>query len=119
MTKTTTFFVARHREADNATNLEYVTNRDLAQSTDFQKLNYDTGNQNDEDVCGILHLFDPSSTTFVKHFIASSNNYNASNYSTRLQTTGYINTTSAIDEIQFKFSSGNIDSGTFKLYGVV
>jgi len=118
VTKTTTFFVARHREADNATNFEYVTNRDLAQSTDFQKLNYDTGNQNDEDVCGILHLFDPSSTTFVKHFISRAIGNGQAEDCQDSYVAGYFNTTSAIDAIQFKFGSGNIDSGTFKLYGV-
>ena len=118
VTKTTTFFVARHREADNATNLEYVTNRDLAQSTDFQKLNYDTGNQNDEDVCGILHLFNPSSTTFVKHFISRAIGNGQAEDCQDSYVAGYFNTTSAIDAIQFKFGSGNIDAGTFKLYGV-
>jgi len=118
VTKTTTFFAARHRENDSATNLEYVTNRDLAQSTDFNKLNYDTGNQNDEDVCGILHLFDPSSTTFVKHFISRAIGNGQAEDCHDSYTAGYFNTTSAIDAIQFKFGSGNIDAGIFKLYGV-
>ena len=118
-TITSTTFNAYHDEGDSGTALAYNTGLDQAQGTSFQNLGDNTGNDNDQSVSGELHLFNPSSTTFVKHFIASSNNYNASNYSTRLQTTGYINTTSAIDEIQFKFSSGNIDSGTFKLYGVV
>ncbi len=118
-TITSTTFNAYHDEGDSGTALAYNTGMDQAQGTSFQNLGDNTGNDNDQSVSGELHLFDPSSTTFVKHFIASSNNYNASNYSTRLQTAGYINTTSAIDEIQFKFSSGNIDSGTFKLYGVV
>ncbi len=118
-TITSTTFNAYHDEGDSGTALAYNTGMDQAQGTSFQNLGDNTGNDNDQCVSGELHLFDPSSTTFVKHFIASSNNYNASNYSTRLETAGYINTTSAIDEIQFKFSSGNIDSGTFKLYGVV
>ena len=117
-TITSTTFNAYHDEGDSGTALAYNTGMDQAQGTSFQNLGDNTGNDNDQCVSGELHLFDPSSTTFVKHFIASSNNYNASNYSTRLQTAGYINTTSAIDEIQFKFSSGNIDSGTIKLYGV-
>ena len=117
-TITSTTFNAYHDEGDSGTALAYNTGMDQAQGTSFQNLGDNTGNDNDQSVSGELHLFNPSSTTFVKHFIASSNNYNASNYSTRLQTAGYINTTSAIDEIQFKFSSGNIDAGTFKLYGV-
>ena len=117
-TITSTTFNAYHDEGDSGTALAYNTGLDQAQGTSFQNLGDNTGNDNDQSVSGELHLFNPASTTFVKHFIASSNNYNASNYSTRLQTTGYINTTSAIDEIQFKFSSGNIDAGTFKLYGV-
>ena len=117
-TITSTTFNAYHDEGDSGTALAYNTGMDQAQGTSFQNLGDNTGNDNDQSVSGELHLFNPSSTTFVKHFIASSNNYNASNYSTRLQTAGYINTTSAIDEIQFKFSSGNIDAGTFKLYGI-
>ena len=118
VTMTTTFFQAQHSEAGSGTALSYKTGADQAQGTSFQQLSADVGNENDERFSGKLRLFNPSSTTFVKHFIASSNNYNASNYSTRLQTAGYINTTSAIDEIQFKFSSGNIDAGTIKLYGI-
>mgnify|MGYP003127135396 FL=1 len=117
-TITSTTFNAYHDEGDSGTALAYNTGLDQAQGTSFQNLGDNTGNDNDQSVSGELHLFNPASTTFVKHFIASSNNYNASNYSTRLQTAGYINTTSAIDEIQFKFSSGNIDAGTFKLYGI-
>ena len=117
-TITSTTFNAYHDEGDSGTALAYNTGLDLAQGTSYQNLGDNTGNDSDQCVSGELHLFNPSSTTFVKHFIASSNNYNASNYSTKLHTAGYINTTSAIDEIQFKFSSGNIDSGTFKLYGI-
>ena len=119
VTKTTTFFAARHREGDSATNLEYVTNRDLAQSTSGHKLNYDIGNLNDEDVCGILHLFDPSSTTFVKHFVSRFIGNGQAEDCQDSYTAGYFNTTSAINAVQFSMSSGNIDSGTFKLYGVV
>ena len=117
-TLTSSYFEAYHAEGDGAQGLGYEANKDLAQSTNFQPIFWSNGTGNDESASGYLRLFNPSSTTFVKHFIASSNNYNASNYSTRLQTAGYINTTSAIDEIQFKFSSGNIDAGTIKLYGI-
>ena len=118
VTVTSTVIQTTHDESGSSSSLAYETGLDLAQGTSYQNLGDNTGNDSDQCVSGELHLFNPSSTTFVKHFIASSNNYNASNYSTKLHTAGYINTTSAIDEIQFKFSSGNIDSGTFKLYGI-
>ena len=76
------------------------------------------GADNDQASSGIMTLFDPSSTTFVKHFIAESQSYRYNDYSHRLFTAGYFNTTSAIDEIQFKMSSGNIDAGTIQLFGV-
>ena len=118
-TKTTTFFRTYHYEGgDNSAALEYTAAQDLAQSTNFQNLSEGTGNDNDQCVAGILHLFDPSSTTFVKHFICETNNIHADNASYRWNVAGYINTTTAIDGIQFKMTTGNIDSGTFKLYGV-
>ena len=118
VTKTTTFFTARHRESDSATNLEYVTNRDLAQSTSAQKLNYDIGNLDDEDVCGTLTLYNPSSTTFVKHFISRFIGNGQAEDCQDSYTAGYFNTTSSIDAVQFAMSSGNIDSGVIKLYGI-
>ena len=117
-TKTTTLFTADHSEAGSSDGLTYVTAQDLAQSTDFQPLTINTGNRSDESCAGILHLFDPSSTTFVKNFMVRLNNYVSNNYSEDTFTAGYCNTTTAIDGAQFKFSSGNIDSGTIKLYGV-
>ena len=84
----------------------------------FKIIAREVGNGNDESCSGILHLFDPSNTTFVKHFIATSNVYNSANVSENRFTAGYFNTTSAIDAIQFKMDSGNIDSGTIKMYGV-
>ena len=119
VTKTTTFFAARHRESDAATNLDYVTNRDLAQSTANQTINYDIGNLNDEDVCGTLTLYNPSSSTFVKHFIARSIGNGQAEDCQDSFTTGYANTTSPITNIKFVMSSGNIDDGIIKMYGVV
>ena len=120
VTITSTHFSAYHNEAGDTTNLGYdgTGNRDLAQSTNFQVLASATGNQNDESFSGTLHLFGLSSTTFVKHFIARGNHYNQSDYSINNHMAGYFNTTSAIDAIQFKMDSGNIDSGTIKLYGI-
>jgi len=117
-TKTTTFFNAELSEADSSDGLRYRTAQDLAQSTAFQPLTELTGNRSDESVSGYLQLFNPSSTTFVKHFIATNNNYVSNNYSENSFIAGYCNTTTAIDGVQFKFASGNIDSGVIKLYGI-
>ena len=120
VTKTTTAFRGYHDEADSQTNLSYQTGQDLAQSTAYQTLTDEMGtSNNDESLVGEIYLFNPSSTTFVKHFISTiaevgggdsqlKNNFIA----------GYINTTSAIDEVQFKMSSGNIDAGDICLYGI-
>ena len=118
-TMTTTVFYAYHNEAGNDTALSYIAGSDQAQGTGFQRLiNDGIGNGNDESASGELTLFNPSSTTFSKNFLATTNNYWNSTYSMNSYTAGYFNTTSAIDEIQFKMSSGNIDSGTIKLYGI-
>jgi len=119
VTKTTTMFRAFHNEADSDTSLQYETNHDLAQSTDFQKTD-DTiiGNDNDQNLCSIMHVFNPSSTTFVKHFIVRTANITYHDYITDTYVAGYCNTTSAINAIQFKMSSGNIDDGIIKMYGV-
>ena len=118
VTKTTTFVNAHHEENDGSAALAYITNRDLAQSTDFQKLNYDVGNANDEDTCGTLHIFNPSSTTFVKHFYSTSVGNGQAEDCMNDYVAGYFNTTSAINAIQFKMRLGNIDSGVIKLYGI-
>ena len=117
-TKTTTIFRAYHFEDDSGENFQYQSDHDLAQSTGFQRIAQGMGNDNDQCVAGTLHLFDPSSTTFVKHFLCETNNIHADNASYRWNVAGYCNTTTAIDGIQFKMTTGNIDSGTFKLYGV-
>ena len=116
--KTTTYFIARHTEDDTTTELTYETGFDLGQGTGFQQLNRQTGNDNDQCNAGTLHLYDPSSTTFVKHYIARFNDYEHNNQSTDNHSAGYLNTTSAIDAIQFKFDSGNIDAGDICLYGI-
>ena len=117
-TITSTMFVANHKEDDSASTLAYEGDGDQAQGTGFQSIIHAMGNGNDESGSGTLHLFNPSSTTFVKHFIATTNTYTDDDRSQNNFAAGYINTTSAIDEIQFKMSSGNIDSGVIKLYGV-
>ena len=121
-TVTCTHFTTRHHEDDSATSLGYDTGSDLAQSTNFIPLTSgSTANNNDDNCCSILHLFDPSSTTFVKHFTVRTQNINSTSdpNSNESYVAGYFNTTTALTRIQFKMSSGNIDAGTFKLYGVV
>ena len=116
--KTTTAFFSEHDEADTAANLTYSTGSDLAQSTSYQRIAPDIGNDNDQSASGEMFLFQPSSTTFVKHFISRANQYHSANYSQEWYIAGYCNTTTAIDGVQFKMSSGNIDDGIIKMYGV-
>ena len=118
-TKTTTFFYAYHDEADSDTALEYNASYDIAQSTSAFRISNLLGNGNDESYSGTMHLFDPSNTTFIKHFIVRSNMYQSGSYSFDINVAGYFNVTAAIDGLQFSMSSGAIDAGTFKLYGVV
>ena len=117
VTKTTTFFRAYHNEAGNDFGVIYTPSNDLAQSTSFQILQTDLGNGGDENVSGSLTLFNPSSTTYVKHFIAVTNSNNYADYSPADFVAGYGNTTSAVNAIQFKMASGNFD-GTIYLYGI-
>jgi hypothetical protein len=119
VTKTTTVIRAEHAEADDDNSLSYRTDKDLAQSTSNQviseRINTD---QNDASASGYLHLFNPSSTTFVKHFISNFQNMKQGNYSMQYMVAGYGNTTSAINAIKFQMSSGNIDAGQILLFGV-
>ena len=117
-TKTTTTFRAYHNEAGDDTTLSYQTSWDLAQGTGVQLISHGIDNDNDSCAVATLHLFDPSSTTFVKHFVAVSNTMNGT-YTHQNFVAGYCNVTAAIDGVQFSMSSGNIDSGTIKMYGVV
>ncbi len=117
-TKTTTVFRAYHDEADSGTGLGYRTGEDIAQGTGFQILNLEVDNDADSCCCGVLHLFDPSSTTYVKHFISRGQTVQTASTSREDYVAGYCNTTTAIDGVQFKMSSGNIDSGTIIMYGV-
>ena len=119
VTKTTTFFLASHDEADTITSLTYVSGSDLAQSTSDQLTGASNlGADNDQSISGYLHLFNPSSTTFVKHFIW---NTNLSEFRNRFHTNyiaGYANTTSALTNIKFQMSSGNIDDGKILMFGL-
>ena len=120
VTMTTTLFTALHAENASYAALDYDSGGDLAQSTNFQNLSRFTNNDSDSAVSGYLHLFNPSSTTFVKHFVSrisdiqnSSPNWSGDNF-----IGGYFNTTSAIDAIQFKFHNSNTDSGDIILFGL-
>ena len=119
-TVTSTIFEAYHAEDDSGTPaLGYSTGRDSAQGTDFLHLNCGSCDaDNDSCLAGTLKIFNPSSTTFVKHFIGTTNNALNGAETDNTFTAGYFNTTSAIDEVQFKMSSGNIDAGTITLYGI-
>ena len=116
--KTSTAFYGYHKEDDTDTTLAYSTGSDLAQEISFQPLVFGVGNDTDEQCSGFLHLFNPSSTTFVKHWISHVPGHSYQSYIYDWRTAGYMNTTSAINAVQFKFASGNIDSGTIKLYGI-
>jgi len=118
-TKTTTSFLAYTYEgSENPSALGYDTDLDVAQGTGVQPISSFCGNDNDQSVSGYLHLFNPSSTTFVKHFISKVSSSNHDNSAIILYIAGYCNVTAAIDGVQFKFNSGNIDSGVIKLYGI-
>jgi hypothetical protein len=117
-TITSTGFRALHNEADTSTSLEYLTGSDQAQGTAFQTIADGIGNGADESLAGSLQIFNPASTTYVKHYIGSSNKYHHSDASQIYFEAGYFNTTSAINALQFKFDSGNFD-GTILMYGIV
>jgi len=118
ITMTTTAFISYNNESGSPSALTYNSGQDLAQSTSFQSLVDNIGNGADESCSGSLTIYNPSSNTFVKHFLSRINEYNYSDFSREDYVAGYFNTTSAIDSIQFKFASGNIDDGIIKMYGV-
>ena len=117
VTKTTTdFFAYSYEGNENPAALYY--NAGIQQSTNFQDISSVCGNDNDQSTSGFLHLFNLSSTTFVKHFISKAFSSNHDNAAVNFFAAGYGNTTSSVDAIQFKFSSGNIDSGQILLFGL-
>ena len=118
VTKTTTSFYAYHTESGSASALTYDTGQDLAQGTGFQNLLYAISSDSDSAGSGKLTIFNPSSTTFVKQFLATSNTSATSPYSINFRYGGYGNTTSPINAIKFQMNSGNIDSGEILLFGV-
>ena len=118
VTVTSSTFGTYHFENGSDQQVAYDTNDDLSQSTNFQPITNTIGNGNDECGSGYLHLFNPSSTTFVKHWISNACILHNEELCSPIQHAGYFNTTSAIDAVQFKMASGNIDSGDICLYGI-
>ena len=118
VTKTTTMFTAGHFESDAASGLIYESSYDLAQSTSDQRLYIDLGGGSDESYSGYLYIFNPSSTTYVKHFIANGNGYSENDKTANAFVAGYANTTSALTNIKFQMSSGNIDDGKILMFGI-
>jgi len=114
---TSTYFRYQQIEDGSSTLLSYTDDKDQAQGTSFQPMTVGTGSDTDESCAGELHIFNPSSTTYVKNFIAIMNEAHSSVYTMNSHITGYINDTTAIDDIQFKFASGNFD-GKIKMWGV-
>jgi hypothetical protein len=117
-TMTTTWFNSYHNEADSGTNLGYSTGDDQAQGTSFQSITGLIGNGADESGAGILHIFDPSNSTFTKHYMSRMQYLDRNDASIEIYSAGYFNTTTALTRFQFKFHQGNFD-GVIKLYGVL
>ena len=118
VTKTTTSFVAQHAEANNVAEVAYGSGYDLAQSTSDQEITQNIYATDDNSGCGNLYLFNPSNTTFVKHFVSETGSMFANARAWHNFVGGYCDTTSAIDAVRFKFDTGNIDSGRIALYGI-
>ena len=118
VTKTNTMFEGEHSEGGGSGTLNYISSHDITQGTGNAKFTYNCGNDNDQSLSGQFFIFSPSSTTFVKHFLSVVSNSHNSDYEKNTYTAGYYNTTSDLDAVQFSYSSGNIDSGTIKLYGI-
>jgi len=118
VTMTSTYFYAYNFESGSSPTLSYDTARDQAQGTGFQRLTLPVRTDSDASAAGEMFIFEPSSTTFVKNFISRSAGMGEDSYAQDVNVAGYFNTTSAITGIQFKAESGNLDSGTIKLYGI-
>ena len=115
---TSAAFQAYHIEGDDSQGVAYYAADDLAQGTGFQNLCNNVGNGNDESMSGTLYLFNPSSTTFVKHWMNNSHSYSGGDFALNGFQAGYVNSTSAVNAVQFKMTGGNIDSGVIKMYGL-
>mgnify|MGYP003135675380 CR=1 FL=1 len=116
--KTSTLFQIAHNEADSTAAMGYESGHDLANGTGDQKIANNLGTDNDENFCGEMFLYSPSSTTFVKHFMVRASYSEGTPFAIDYYIAGYGNTTSAINAVIFRMNSGNIDSGKIKLYGI-
>jgi hypothetical protein len=114
---TSTAFRGVQNEGDTSGALGYY-NIDQAQGSAYQNLTSSVGADSDQQCSGVLTLYAPSSTTYVKHFMATTHSANPDDFTQNIYAAGYINDTTAIDEISFKFTSGNIDAGVIKMYGI-
>ena len=117
-TITSTFWVAYNTETGSPTGLTYDGLHDQAQGTAFQTFFKEVGNDADQACSAELHLFNPSSTTFAKNFYVRATGTLYHQYIQDQYTAGYINDTAAMTSIRFQMSSGNINSGKIKMYGV-
>ncbi len=122
VSKTSTFYYSYNRGSDGANNLQADTNRDLAEGTGFQDIAFNSNVDNYSSLVGSLFIFNPSNTTFVKHFMSTTNDEAQTSGEQGLtqicHVRGYMNTTSAVDAIRFQYTSGNMDSGKIKMYGI-
>ena len=118
VTKTTSYFYEYNPEGGGSAAQAYGSGEDLAQASGFQQLTSGVGSDNDQCCSGYLQLFNPSSTTFVKHFMSRTSITEGTDYLRTDTCAGYFNTTADITAIQFKMSSGNIDAGDICLYGI-
>jgi len=117
-TITSTFFRPKNHESGGSTEIAYVGGEDQAQGTAYQPLCNEVGNGNDESVSGVFTLYAPSSTTYVKHFVSRMNEYHEYDITMDTFCAGYVNTTTALTRVSFKFDNGNIDAGEIHMYGV-
>ena len=118
VTKTSTTFFAQHDEANTDTSLSYYASQDLAQSTASQNIAGNIASDNDSGSTGYMYLFNPSDTTYVKHFIGINSYMDTYSYTLQMYFGGYANTTSAINAFRIKMNTGNIDAGTILMYGI-
>ena len=117
VTKTTNFYNSYQNEAATDAVLSYFADADIRQSTAYQILGWNVGSGADESIAGQLYLFNPSSTTYVKHFYSTTQEFLSADYAQQQFISGYLNTTSAVDAVDFKMDSGNMD-GVIKMYGL-
>ena len=117
-TMTPTAYRAQQREDSADAQLYYDSHLDQAQGTAFLQIQHDIGSDNDQSASGEMTFFNPSSSVFVKHFMSRNQVYYKGDYSLEFYTAGYINTTTPLTRVQFKMTTGNIDSGVIKLYGI-